>query len=365
MNIFINSTKFGKNRKIRRCNEISLYEALAEWYIDKMNTNLTFIELYERWISWKETPLNIENIARLKASWKAYYLEEPLSQDIINMPFRKITTKILRDWAESLMKKYLPNKKMFSRIFTIMNQCYEYASDEDNAIVSDNLWIKAKKKLNKSLISKDVIPEDYTQVFTNEERKLIKQMVLDDLERYKSHPTSAGLQILFLFETGLRIGECCGLKWEDIKGKRLYIRRQANNERVKDMTKSPAGIRDIPLTQEALEILAKVKQYNQEHNFNAEWIFQSDNPKYDYRLSDGAADHKLRRLCNRMDSNERSPHKLRKTCLSALLDSPEVSNRTVQRFAGHSSIQITMSYYSFDRKTKEEQAIAIENALKV
>ena len=42
-------------------------------------------------------------------------------------------------------------------------------------------------------------------------------MIYEDLERYQKQPTSAGLQILFLFETGLRIGECCGLKWSDIK----------------------------------------------------------------------------------------------------------------------------------------------------
>ena len=66
-----------------------------------------------------------------------------------------------------------------------------------------------------------------------------------------------------------------------------------------------------------------------------------------------------------MDSVIKSPHKLRKTCLSALIDNPNVSNRTVQRFAGHSDITTTLTYYSFDRSSKEEQAIAINEALKL
>jgi len=49
--------------------------------------------------------------------------------------------------------------------------------------------------------------------------------------------------------------------------------------------------------------------------------------------------------------------------LSALLDSPDISNRTVQRFAGHSDITTTQRYYNFERRSQEEQAKAIDEAL--
>lgn len=204
-----------------------------------------------------------DNIKRLKASWNAYYLDEPLSKIILERPLCRIPPLVLREWAESLLKKHYPvDKKKFSRMFTIINQCFEYASDEE-------------------------------QVFTDEERRLLKTMVEEDLIRYRKQPTCAGLQILFLFETGLRIGECCGLKWTDIRNNRLYIRRQANNDGVKEWTKSTAGYRDIPLTTEAQRILQLVEAYNQEHEFTAEWLFQSSNSNYDYRISYNAADRKL------------------------------------------------------------------------
>ena len=250
-------------------------------------------------------------------------------------------------------------------MFTIVNQCYEYAADEDIAVVSENIWQKAKKKINKDLFVATVTPSDESQVFTDEERLAIRQMVTEDLKKYKKQPTSAGFQILFMFETGLRIGECCGLKWTDIKNNRLYIRRQANNKGVKEWPKTHNGYRDIPLTDEACNILKQVSEYNQAHGFNAEWVFQSNNPKYDYRLSYIAADRKLRKLCNRLDTVKKSPHKCRKTCISTLLDNPNVSNRTVQRFAGHGDINTTLTYYSFDRSSKEQQAKAINDALKL
>ena len=359
-------TAKGGKRKIRKATEEKLWNALIKWYLEKTDKNISLENLYKGWLDWKRTPRNASNIKRLEDSWKAYYSSEPISKDLISKPMASITSLELRTWAEKLMKKHYPvDQKKFSRMFTIVNQCYEYAADEDIAVVSENIWQKAKKKINKDLFVATVTPSDESQVFTDEERLAIRQMVTEDLKKYKKQPTSAGLQILFLFETGLRIGECCGLKWTDIKNNRLYIQRQADNNGVKEWTKTVKGFRDIPLTDEARNILKQVKEYNQAHNFNAEWIFQSDNPDYDYRLSYNAADKKLRKLCKRLDTVTKSPHKCRKTCVSTLLDNPNVNNRTVQRFAGHRDIATTLKYYNFDRSSKEQQAEAINDALKL
>ena len=354
----------GGKRKIRKSTEEKLWEALAAWYLDNPNKDLSLAEIYELWLDWKRTPSNTANINRLQISWNSYYANEPLSQELINKPLRKLTSMELRNWAENLLKKHYPvNNKKFSRMFQILNECYEYAADEDVNIVKENLWTRAKKKINKSLITVYATPSDETQVFSNEERRQMKQMVYDDLIQYSNRPTSAGLQILFLFETGLRIGECCGLKWSDVKNGRLYIQRQADNEGVKEWTKTTNGYRNIPLTKEALSILEDVRKYNEEHNHTAEWIFQSDNPAYDYRLSYDSANNKLRKLCIRLGTEIKTVHKIRKTTLSTLLDSPGISNRTVQRFAGHSDITTTQRYYNFERRSQEEQAKAIDEAL--
>ena len=325
----------GGKRKIRKSTEEKLWEALAAWYLDNPNKDLSLAEIYELWLDWKRTPSNTANINRLQISWNSYYANEPLSQELINKPLRKLTSMELRNWAENLLKKHYPV----------------------------NLWTRAKKKINKSLITVYSTPSDETQVFSNEERRQLKQMVYDDLIQYSNRPTSAGLQILFLFETGLRIGECCGLKWSDVKNGRLYIQRQADNEGVKEWTKTTNGYRNIPLTKEALSILDDVRKYNEEHNHTAEWIFQSDNPAYDYRLSYDSANNKLRKLCIRLGTEIKTVHKIRKTTLSTLLDSPGISNRTVQRFAGHSDITTTQRYYNFERRSQEEQAKAIDEAL--
>lgn len=352
-------------RKIRKSTEDGLWEALAKWYFDN-NINATLEDVYAKWIEAKSTPKNASTIKRLNAEWKAYYINEPKSKEIISKPLHLLTALTLKEWAESLLRKYYPvDTKMFSRIFSIINQCFEYAADEDRHIVEANAWQKARKKINKDLIIRKRVASDESQVFNDDERRILREEVEKDLSTYKKQASTAGLQILFLLETALRIGECCGLRWTDIKNNRLYICRQADNDGVREWTKTEAGYRDIPLTDRALQILDDVKTFNAEHGYQAEWIFQSDNPDYDYRLSYNAADRKLRKLCKRIDTVTKSPHKCRKTCISTLLDSPDINERTVQRFAGHKDLSTTLANYCFERRSKEEQAIAINNALKL
>lgn len=354
-----------KRRKVRKSTEDQLLDYLVEFYHLSLEpeVQITIRYLYELWFKRKETPNNQETMRRYSYIWKAYYDNEPISHEVINKPLKDITKKELRDWAEDLIRKHEPDRKKFNNIFSIISQLYIFADEEELEDIGDTaIWDKAKHMINKKLLREDEIIEPETQVFTDEEILWIQEEVRKDLKRYEKQSSSAGLQILFLIETALRIGEACGLKWSDIDydKKILYIRRQANNERVKQ-PKTKTSIRKIPLTVEAIKILDEVKAFNAEHNYDKEWIFQSDNADYEYRLSYNAADRKLRKLCNRMHAEERSPHKIRKTTLSLLCDS--INIKTAQKFAGHKDCTTTQKYYYFDRSSEEEQAVKINQAI--
>lgn len=364
------STKAGGKRKIRKVSEERLWIELFEWYTRggpdvTEDKSPTIASVYRMYIDWKHIPgRNDSNIRRIETAWQTYFQNEPLAQKLINKPMHRVTSLELREFAEAILRKHAPvDRKKVSRIFRPLAVAYEYASDEDRNIVSLDLWASARQKLNKDLISVHVTPSDESQVFSDNERIMLRNEILDDLKKKKSKPTSAGLLILFLFEVGLRSGEACALKWSDIKDGYLYVQRQADNNGVKDWTKSVSGMRSVPLTDEALHILELNRQYNETHGLTAEWIFQSKDPNIDYRLSYCAVNNKLAKLCEKLGIPKRTAHKIRKTCLSALMDNPDVNNRTVQRFAGHSCLSTTMNYYNFDRSSKEKQARAINDAL--
>ena len=360
-------------RKIRKCSEERLWLALYEWYStphadtteEVTVSKPKLADVYNMWRDWFLVPgENDSNVHRIDIAFSTYYTDEPLTQPLMNKPMEEITSLELRQWADQLLRKYQPiDKQKFSRIFLPIKRCYEYASDEDYNIVPEDLWIKARKKINRKLITPHRTPSDESQVFTNDIRHILRQEILQDMDKQKSRPTSAGLQILFMLETGLRIGECCGLKWTDIKNGMLQVRRQANNSEVKEWLKTTNGYRDIPLTDEAFKILAMVRAFNRQNNLNAEWIFQSADESIDYRLSYNAVNNKLSKLCTNLGIDKKTSHKLRKTCLSNLMTSQEISTRTIQRFAGHSDITTTLRYYTYDTSSKEEQRKAINKAL--
>ena len=120
---------------------------MANWYLENSNMNITLEQLYEKWINWKKTPSNQDSIRRIQFLWAAYYKKEPLSQKLIQKQVAGITSFDLREWAESLLKKHYPvDKKKFGGMFTIINQCLEYAADEDIGIIPENVWRRAREK---------------------------------------------------------------------------------------------------------------------------------------------------------------------------------------------------------------------------
>ncbi len=94
--------------------EESLWEKLAEWYIDKYSLNITFKELVETCLEKRNVQNHESTYKRLMASWNSYYLNEPLSASLLQKPVAKITSLDLREWAELLLKSiFLLTRKSF------------------------------------------------------------------------------------------------------------------------------------------------------------------------------------------------------------------------------------------------------------
>ena len=83
------------------------------------------------------------------------------------------------------------------------------------------------------------------------------------------------------FSLGLRVGELVALKWKDLKGAYLHIRRMEQKQyeqnpdgswhyhiEVVEHTKSDAGYRTIYVVSSALELFARIKEYNLQCGFS-------------------------------------------------------------------------------------------------
>ncbi|MBX3581371.1 MAG: site-specific integrase [Rhizobiaceae bacterium] len=125
---------------------------------------------------------------------------------------------------------------------------------------------------------------------------------------------------LFLVDTGCRLGEAIGLRWNDINGGAVSFW----------LTKSGRS-RSVPLTKRAKEALAvadrtapgpfaRIKQYQ----FRAVW-------------------HQAKAEIGLATDDELVPHCLRHTCASRLVRGG-IDIRRVQMWLGHQTLQMTMRY---------------------
>lgn len=207
------------------------------------------------------------------------------------------------------------------------------------------------------------------------EPKKVRALSVDEQKKFlevAKHSSNYN-QFAFLLQTGLRTGELIGLKWSDIDFEKKVIHIQRSMEyrysvgewRVGE-PKSKSGYRDVPLTEEAINILKnqkeKLKQIKIINMQFAEYVFlcRKGEP-----TKNSTYDNALFKLCDKEEIDRFSMHVLRHTFATRCIEG-DMRPKTLQVILGHSNVGITMNLYvhvTEDEKVKEVEKI--EKALKI
>lgn len=158
---------------------------------------------------------------------------------------------------------------------------------------------------------------------------------------------------IFVLNTGLRIGELRGLKWEDVDwiNKRIHVSRSVkvleNPYRyIIGDTKTKNSIRTIPLTMAALQCLQHIqKEKRKQKVVSAEWkdfIFTSK--KTGNPVCSESYRWQLDRICEIIKIPRITMHSLRHTFATRCLESG-MNPKVLSTIMGHASISITIDTY--------------------
>lgn len=189
--------------------------------------------------------------------------------------------------------------------------------------------------------------EDSDEVFLDDEVRLLS-------EYFKSHPTGKHMGLLLCFVTGLRIGELAALRWEDILDNEITVRRTETNWsdengfhcEVKNLTKTEAGKRRVPIPIQGEWIIDKLRELNP----NGEYVFMLGGERSRTVYFRKA----MEKACDAVGIKRRSPHKIRKTYASILLDN-NVGEKMIIENMGHTDISTTNISYARRRKTAKQK----------
>lgn len=175
------------------------------------------------------------------------------------------------------------------------------------------------------------------------------------------------LPIRFALQTGIRVGELMGLKWEDVnwKNNTITIRRNLwfdwkKHEWHFDSTKTESGTRTIPLTKEAQEILKLQKLRNQSIQIvPIEWNQTIFVDKHGVVISSRRYNTALETLSRKAGIRKISMHILRHTFATRCIENG-MKPKILQTIMGHADIQTTLNCYvtvSDEEKIKEIRSV--------
>lgn len=200
-------------------------------------------------------------------------------------------------------------------------------------------------------VSQRLIAENPTNGVTLPKKEMSPKKILNDeqLDRFMEAIQQDEVWYDFFYTeitTGLRLGEICGLKWEDFDAKQgtLSIRRTVHQEEGGGVstgeTKTNQGKREIILAPSTAELLQRRKQSCPSKIWIFPQLFHPDEPMYPQR-----AYHRLKGLLRDAGLPDIRFHDLRHTFATHALTSG-VDAKTLSGILGHTKPSFTLDTYT-------------------
>lgn len=274
-------------------------------------------------------------------------------KDFGNKKIKTVDADDFVDFLEEEVAREELTAKAFSLLKTVTRGLLKRAKKPK--LISFNVE-ELLQELDTSEVSfKKVIKEDYEEVFSEEEMPIMTEYLKNNLD-------TKNIGILLMFATGIRVGELVTLKHDVFHGNTFKIRRTETRflgedgkyvYAVKEFPKSDAGVRTVIIPNDYAWLCAKIKMLNP----FGEYIFTNKNGE---RLTTNCIRRRQERNCAKLGIYRKSPHKIRKTYGSILLDH-NVDNRMIMEQMGHTDISCTENHYHRNRRSLDAKSQILSN----
>lgn len=330
----------GRVLKKRNTEELIKDEIIAYW--KKQESNPTISDIYSEWINGK-----VQREEITKATRDRYNRQyEQCFLDFGKHKIKSISEYDIEEFVLDTIYNCKLTQKGFSNLRTLILGIFKLARRK--RLVSFSISeLMNDMDISKKLFRRNVKSDD-EQVFTTDELPKV-------LDYLKENPDIVNLGIFLLFKTGLRIGELAALKKTDITQNIIHISKTeihyndgAGNViyEVRDSPKTEAGIRDVVVPDSGLRILNRIRLLNP----FGEYLFE----RRGKRIRTYVFRERLRNICRKLDITMKSPHKIRKTYGSILIDN-NVQESLVINQMGHTDIKTTKKHYYRNRMNYTEK----------
>ncbi len=339
------------NKEGRKLKKRLTKEAIENEIINYWKTELENPTVKEVFCEWNDRRLE------LKKNSKATHLRNIQTfnrhyEEFGNKRIKSIDAQEVEEFLEEQIPKHDLSAKAFSNLKTITRGLLKRA--KKRKLIAFNVEEIFQELDTSESDFKKNIKEDYEEVFNEKEMSII-------MEYLKQDKDMMNIGILLMFVTGIRIGEVVALKHEDFDGNVFRIRRTATRYLdengkyvydVKEFPKTQAGVRTVVIPKDYEWLSKSIRLLNP---FN-EYVFVK-NGKI---VTTQAMRMKLSRVCKKLGIYHKSPHKIRKTYGTILLDH-NIDNRLIMEQMGHTDIACTENHYHRNRRSLDAKSQIISS----
>lgn len=241
------------------------------------------------------------------------------------------------------------SEKSIKDILIVLKICLRDAEEKNLKQTSNykNNIIRKTKPKHCNILSKD-------------EQKQLQEYILN-------HPSNRNIGILFMLQTGIRIGELCAIQWKDIDLtnrsvsitktlQRIFVKNKTGGNTTQVIITSPKSVssqRTIPMSKLLIEAIEKLNIQEPEIYFLTGTLKYTEPRTYlNY----------YKKILNCADISYINLHGLRHTFATRCIESGGDS-KTVSELLGHSNVQLTMNLYVHPQIELKRKCVEMVNNL--
>lgn len=292
-------------------------------------SSITFGDVSSEWLAVQTPELKASSVARYRNLLNSYILPQ-FSTSMIQEIQRSEIVVFSRDLLTSggAHSQGLAPKTVNS-VLSVLKNVFTYASNEKGVLVADIKDISVKQ------------PQKPMRILSKGEQKELSEYLCSD-------PTPCHIGILLSLYTGLRIGEVCALRWQDIHVEEQYLYIHQTMQRIQVdgdgrrrtevvilPPKSDCSIRRIPIPDEVLRLLKTVQR--QDSAFLLTGLVHS-------YIEPRCLENHFKAVTKECGLKEVNYHALRHTFATRCVELG-FDIKSLSEILGHASVNITLNRY--------------------
>lgn len=272
-------------------------------------------ELMTEWLDKSKPRLKISSYRKYQT-----IVQNHISEQLGKLPLKCVSAQIIAQFSDSLLAESL-SAETVNQVLIILGMGFKYARERYQATLPE---VKLLKTFKASM-----------RVFSTTEQQALVKKLLEQNDIFS-------FGILLTLYTGLRIGEVCALRWEDISTNTIHIQRtmqrlkgdSSKTEIVTLPPKTSSSDRVIPIPKALLPI---IEQYRKP---SGNVLVQGNGNIVEPRL----LQRKFKKLITACGLEKASFHALRHTFATRCIE-VGVDVKTLSELLGHADVKTTLNKY--------------------